>query len=71
MQPIVCPECSGVEVDFQEKVWVRRKIHGIENGVLQVTSAYEETESFVPDSECFYCTACDHEWPLPEEIKYV
>lgn len=71
-RPVVCPECSGTEIDFQEKVWVRREVLGTKNGVLQVSGAYEELDDgFEPGSECFYCTTCGHEWPIPEEIRYV
>ena len=70
--PVVCPECSSTDIDFQEKLWIRREVLGMKSGVLQVTGAYEELDdSFVPGSECFYCTTCGHEWLLPEEIEYV
>ena len=38
----VCPECSSTDIDFQEKVWVRREVLGTKGGVLQVSGAYEE-----------------------------
>ena len=37
---VVCPECSSTDIDFQEKVWIRREVLGMKGGVLQVSGAF-------------------------------